>query len=962
MRKFLVLLILLVSVRTFCNISVIYPNGGESFKRGEKVNVLWSDDSGSEYVQINYSDSTGTIIVTFNAENTGSYEWTVPSHTYGNIFKIIVESKVEGSDWDASDGYFSIEKGSIFITSPVAGEVIEMCELRTITYDEVLPEYVYIKLYKNTDLIRRFTSLSDGNYTWNFYTNDLVAGDDYKLRIESQEFSDIYDETGYFTIKGYNNLKGSISGVLNEANSPYILTDSSEVKPTEALIIESGVKLKSAQKDGVLNIYGKINSQGTYNSPVIIENVNISLMNEYEPDSSKIEYTDFKQTYNTNYFENKRTFGGTGFDEGRYVEETSDGGYIIAGSTNSFGSGSYDVWLIKTDSNGNRLWDRTYGGSASDYGYCVKQIKDGFIITGYTESFGAGSDDILLIKTDNLGNEIWTKTFGGTERDRGNSLVEAGDGGYVITGYTESFGAGSKDIVLVKTDSDGNQLWYKTYGGELSDHAVNLAKTSDGGYLLAGSLGVTGDLYNYTQMYFLKVDVTGNEEWSKTYGELDTRQYGYSAFQASDGCCYLAGWFDLPGIWPPPDYQSWIIKIDALGNEIWNNKYEGSLFSATLSPDDGIILVGINWIETKDSNDILLQKINKEGTVEWNKMFGGETEDYGYSVIEAENNTYVFAGSTSSYGSGSYDAWLIKTDSFGNEVFGDQKILINDNSKIIIQNCKIQNMNDYGIIVNNASPVISNNLITGNKGGIKLSGSSTHFIVNNTIADNDSIGIWFEGNSDVSCINNIIYGNGIYQVFLADDESDPSFYYNDIQGGLATFGTGWGVIYSGSYENNIDADPLFIDSGYEIFVNSPCFNSGMPDLDENDLIEMNMPLYDIAGNQRIRLDRIDIGSFETYEVGIENNNMPLITELRQNYPNPFNPSTEINYSLKSEGMVTLSVFNTKGELVSSLVNGMKTAGNHSVNFNGEGLNSGIYFYKLSVDSKPVQSRKMMMLK
>ncbi|MBU1650838.1 hypothetical protein KKA00_01345, partial [bacterium] len=163
-----------------------------------------------------------------------------------------------------------------------------------------------------------------------------------------------------------------------------------------------------------------------------------------------------------------QTFGGSLDDCGRSVQQTTDGGYIIVGSTDSFGTGyNSDVYLIKTDGLGNERWSRTYGGDNSDYGYCVQQITDGgYIITGMTQIGGSyWGPDVYLVKADVLGNELWYRTFGGTDADWGYSVQQTFDGGYIIVGHTESFGAGNEDIYLIKTNYLGAEDWSHTFGG-----------------------------------------------------------------------------------------------------------------------------------------------------------------------------------------------------------------------------------------------------------------------------------------------------------------------------------------------------------------------------------------------------------------------------------------------------------------------------------------------------------------
>ncbi len=210
-----------------------------------------------------------------------------------------------------------------------------------------------------------------------------------------------------------------------------------------------------------------------------------------------------------------KTYGGLGDEQGWAVRAASGGGHIITGKTESYGAGQSDVYLINIDLDGNMVWDKTFGGTRSDYGYDVQPTADGgYIITGADWSVVPVTPynaDVYLIKTGADGNVSWTKTFGDTNFGAGFSVQQTSDGGYIIAGQTASYGAGNADIYLIKTNSSGDMVWVKTFGGASWDTGRSVIRTTGGGYIIVGhtmSFGAGG-----YDMYVVKTDADGNSSF-----------------------------------------------------------------------------------------------------------------------------------------------------------------------------------------------------------------------------------------------------------------------------------------------------------------------------------------------------------------------------------------------------------------------------------------------------------------
>jgi hypothetical protein len=306
-----------------------------------------------------------------------------------------------------------------------------------------------------------------------------------------------------------------------------------------------------------------------------------------------------------------RTYGGANDDYARSIVQTMDGGFALAGYTNSYGAGGYDFWLVKTDAVGNVQWNQTYGTPGDDWAYSVIQTSDGgYALAGHSYYGGFHG---LLVKTDEFGNMLWSKTYGGPYPGGASllySAVQTSDGGYAMAGFAYT-GAGPYDFWLVKTDASGNVQWSNTYGDAGNDIAYSVIQTNDGGYALAGYTTSYGE--GKADFWLVKTDANGILEGWETYGGAGD-DIAYSVIQTADGGYALTGYTDSFGA---------------------------------------------------GGTDCLFVKCDEIGHPEWNQTYGGHQGDHGSSVIQTPDGRYVMAGDTSSYGAGDYDFWLFVVNEFG---------------------------------------------------------------------------------------------------------------------------------------------------------------------------------------------------------------------------------------------------------------------------------------------------------
>jgi PGF-CTERM protein len=356
-----------------------------------------------------------------------------------------------------------------------------------------------------------------------------------------------------------------------------------------------------------------------------------------------------------------RTFGRVYNNLGRYghsFQQTSDGGYILIGSKNMYTIGmSPSEFLIKTDTNGNEQWNRTFEDIGLINAYSVWQTSDGgYIFGGTVRSYRnlRWENDVRLVKTDSYGNIVWHKTMVELGTDYVMSVAQSPDGGYILAGFSRIW---DKDYAwLIKTDANGNEQWNETFAVPRPNKACYVWQTADGG---GTNLYYAGG----TDAWVIKTDVNGKQEWNKTF-DSDCFDKVYSIEQTLDDGYILSG---------SKGSNACLVKTDANGSEQWNRTIGSGLIARISSirqaPDGGYVLAGkidtarnpeIQGHILYSNDDAWLFKIDASGNLKWSKTFGGLRNDEARLVQQTSDGSYIIAGTTESYGTGGRDLWLVK--------------------------------------------------------------------------------------------------------------------------------------------------------------------------------------------------------------------------------------------------------------------------------------------------------------
>lgn len=323
-----------------------------------------------------------------------------------------------------------------------------------------------------------------------------------------------------------------------------------------------------------------------------------------------------------------RTFGGSDHEWGAFVLETSDGGYIAAGATMSYGAGYFDAYLVKTDPAGNPEWSKTFGGDDNDEATSVLEIAGGsYIVSGTTASKGPGFHNMYLLKIDGAGNEIWSRAYGGDGYDHAAAVVAARDGGYAMAGFTESFGAPGRNMFVVKTDAEGNEVWSAAFGGEEEDAARTIQETMDGGFIIAGYS--RSPLSEKPLLYIVKTDGQGGEVWSRIYEGYGE---GISIRELPAGGYAVTGTSDWGS-------SAFVLTIDGSGAELSSQRFEGFDHVQDFKglPGGGTLILASIYIHERDGSVSFLWQLDAQGNVLWSLELDGRalemTRDGGSIVV-----------------------------------------------------------------------------------------------------------------------------------------------------------------------------------------------------------------------------------------------------------------------------------------------------------------------------------------
>lgn len=353
-----------------------------------------------------------------------------------------------------------------------------------------------------------------------------------------------------------------------------------------------------------------------------------------------------------------RTFGGAAGDWSYAMTGTRDGGLAAAGRTESQGAGREDLWVVRVDGDGNRIWDRAYGGPAADRARSIVETRDGgFVVAGATESKGAGEFDVWVLKLDARGELLWDRHFGGPGADWASAVVETRDGGFAIAAYTQDTLATPFDAWVLKLDARGERLWERRLGGAAEEWASAIAEAGDGRLVVAGhteSKGAGG-----ADAWVFELSPAGELAWERTYGGAD-RDYASAVTVTGDGGIVVAGPTSSRGA---GGVDAWVARLDAAGAVVFERTYGGAADDwprAVLPLGSGYAVSGYTMSKGAGEYDVWLLGLDATGALVREDTFGGPGNEWARSLVRMPDGGLAVAGDTWSQGAGLSDVWILR--------------------------------------------------------------------------------------------------------------------------------------------------------------------------------------------------------------------------------------------------------------------------------------------------------------
>jgi len=591
------------------------------------------------------------------------------------------------------------------------------------------------------------------------------------------------------------------------------------------------------------------------------------------------------------------------------VRQTADGGYIVAGDVFSYFSDIVPMCLMKTDGAGNEIWTRYYAGGGPTYASSVQQTTDGgYIVGGMTHTYGPSGDDFYLVKTDGVGNTIWARTYGGNGGEAGSSVQQTADGGYIMAGTTGSFGAGARDFYLVKTNSSGDTLWTRTYGGSGEDWASSVRQTSDGGYILVGQTASFGS--GCYDIYLVKTNGSGDTLWTRTFGG-NGDDVGRSVQQTADGGYIAIGTTESFGA---DERSFYLVRTNSMGDTLWTGVYAGNGWSCDAycgqqTTDVGYVVAGDIWSET--GVDFYLMKTGPDhSSMAFGKgyvtLISPGPPNWGYRLhwVSGALSHLVFtnfcSGTLGSVSGAAAAAGWTATNYADSIVFSSDTWL--------------------------------------SSGSI-----DTFWLSHPTCSDYVT---WQAGDSSGTI-------EGPLPVELTTFEA---------------FGGDGQVTLRWRTESELDNDHFVLhkrkagEESFRMLAEIPGHGTTTEphDYDYVDRWVQNSLTYEY------RISDVDIIGRETVHEQIVSATpsaatIPAEFALHAPYPNPFNPITAIRYDVRETGLVSLKVFDVLGREVATLVRGTIPAGSYSIDWDAGNLPSGVYLCRMEAQEF-TQTRKVVLLK